>query len=64
MENLLKLIGAALPLAFAFGFLAPVMVAGMAAVGIDAPFGLAPLTLALIVAGAWGLFATVTGRWV
>jgi len=64
MENLLKLVGAALPLCFAFGFLAPVMVAGMDAAGVETPFGIAPLALALFVAGAWGLFATIKGRWI
>ena len=64
MENLLKLITTALPLLFALGFLGPVMAQGMVAAAIEAPFGLAPLSFSLIVAGAWGLFATITGRWI
>lgn len=64
MEQLLGLIFKFLPLMFAFGFLVPVIAQGMEAAGIGETFGLAPLTLALIVGGAWGLIAQVKGRWV
>ena len=64
MEKALKLIATSLPLVFAFAFLAPVIGQGMQTLGIGAPFGMATLTFGLLVAGAWGLFATVTGRWV
>ena len=64
MERALKLVAASLPLVFAFAFLVPVIDQGMQALGISAPFGLSTLTFALIVGGAWGLFAQVTGRWV
>jgi len=64
MERGLKAIVWFLPLIFAFAFLVPVIDQGMQALGLSAPFGLSTLTLALILAGAWGLFAQVTGRWV
>ena len=64
MEQLLKLVATLLPLIFAFAFLAPVISQGMQALEITAPFGLSTLTLGLIVGGAWGLFAQLTGRWV
>ena len=64
MERILKMIAAALPLIFAFAFLVPVIDQGMQAVGAPAPFGLSTLTFALIVGGAWGLFAQVKGRWI
>ncbi|MEM6476301.1 MAG: hypothetical protein AAF687_09060 [Pseudomonadota bacterium] len=64
MERILKLIAAALPLIFAFAFLVPVIDQGMQAAGVSAPFGLSTLTVALIIGGAWGLFAQVTGRWI
>ncbi len=64
MEQALKAINAALPLAFAFAFLVPVIAQGMAALGIPAPFDLPHLSFALIIGGAWGLIATITGRWV
>lgn len=64
MERALKIIAASLPLVFAFAFLVPVIDQGMQAIGIGAPLGLSTLTFALIIGGAWGLFAQVTGRWV
>ncbi len=63
MEQALKAINAALPLIFAFAFLVPVIAQSMAALGVSAPFELPHLSFALIVGGAWGLVATVTGRW-
>ncbi len=64
MERVLKLIAASLPLIFAFAFLVPVIDQGMQALSLAAPFGLSTLTFALIIGGAWGLFAHFTGRWV
>lgn len=64
MEQLLKLIVAGLPLIFAFAFLVPVIDQGMQAFGFAAPFSLSTLTFALIVGGAWGLFAQIKGRWI
>jgi hypothetical protein len=53
-----------LPLIFAFGLLVPVIAQGMDAAGLAAPFGLSSLVFAMIVAGSWGLFATLKGRWI
>ena len=64
MERALKSVAAILPLLFAFAFLVPVIDQGMQALGLGAPFGLSTLAFALIVGGAWGLFAQVTGRWI
>ena len=64
MERVLKLIAASLPLIFALAFLVPVIDQGMQALSLAAPFGLSTLTFALIIGGAWGLFAHVTGRWI
>lgn len=64
MERALKFIAGILPIVFAFAFLVPVIDQGMQAAGLSAPFGLSTLTFALIVGGAWGLFAQVTGRWI
>ena len=63
MERALKLVAYSLPLIFAFAFLVPVIDQGMQAVGLNAPFGLSTLTFALIVGGAWGMIAQMTGRW-
>lgn len=64
MERIMRLIVALLPLIFAFGFLVPVIDQGMRALEIGAPFGLSTLTFALIVGGAWGLFAQIKRRWI
>ncbi|MCK0127310.1 hypothetical protein [Erythrobacter sp. F6033] len=64
MERALKLVAGLLPIAFAFAFLVPVFDQGMQALGITVPLGISTLTLALIIGGAWGLFAQVTGRWI
>ncbi|MEM7665105.1 MAG: hypothetical protein AAF250_04565 [Pseudomonadota bacterium] len=64
MERALKFIAGILPIVFASAFLVPVIDQGMQAAGLSAPFGLSTLTFALIVGGAWGLFAQVTGRWI
>ncbi|MEO1046981.1 MAG: hypothetical protein AAFR32_03390 [Pseudomonadota bacterium] len=63
MERTLKMVATILPMVFAFAFLVPVIDQGMTALGLAAPFGLSTLTFALIVGGAWGLFAQITGRW-
>ena len=63
MERALKMVAWSLPLVFAFALLAPVIDQGMQALGLAAPFGLSTLTFALIIGGAWGLFAQTTGRW-
>lgn len=63
METVLKSVMKLLPLIFGIGFFAPVIAEGFRAVEIAAPFGLAPLTFGLLVGGVWGLFATLSGRW-
>ena len=64
LEKTLKAVVWMLPLIFAFAFLVPVIDQGMQALGVGAPFGLTTLAFGLIIAGAWGLFAQVTGRWI
>lgn len=63
MEIAIKAVAWSLPIIFAFAFLAPVIDQGMQTLGVTAPLGLSTLTFALIVGGAWGLIAQVTGRW-
>ena len=64
MERIVKFVAGSLPLLFAFAFVAPVIDHGMQAAGLGAPLGLSTLTFGLVVGGAWGLFATLFGRWV
>ncbi len=62
-----KLIGAILylmPLFFGFGFLVPVIMQGMDAMGWHAPLGLSTLVFALIVGGGWGVLAQIRRRWI
>lgn len=64
VEKLLTLILKFLPLIFAFGFLVPVILQGSRALNWTPPFDLSALTFALIIGGAWGLFAQTKGRWI
>lgn len=64
MEKFITLVLKLLPLIFAFGFLVPVFAQSMSALGWPAPFGLSTLAFALILGGAWGLFAQIKGRWI
>ncbi|MEM1051929.1 MAG: hypothetical protein AAGI28_07530 [Pseudomonadota bacterium] len=64
VEKLLKGFVWLLPLIFAFAFVVPVIAQVMGSLGLPAPFGLSPLTFALLVGGGWGLFAQISGRWI
>ena len=64
MENIFGSVLKFMPLIFAAGFLVPVIAQGTIALGLEPPFGLSALTFAMIIAGAWGLFAQIKGRWI
>lgn len=64
MKRAIAAIAAGLPIIFAFAFVVPVIAQGMDALSLTAPFGLSTLTFALIIGGAWGLFAQAKGRWI
>jgi len=53
-----------MPLFFGFGFLVPVIMQGMDAMGWHAPLGLSTLVFALIVGGGWGVLAQIRRRWI
>jgi hypothetical protein len=53
----------AMPLLFGIGFIAPLLAQTMAAWNLAPPFGLDRRLLGLAVGGAWGLYATIRGRW-
>lgn len=61
VENILRISARLAPIAFGFGFLAPVIMQMQAAFGI----GSSPQRLAvgLIVGGIWGMIASIRGRW-
>lgn len=64
MQFVLKNILHFMPLIFGIGFLGPLLAQIMQMLGWQAPLGFAPLTLGLIVGGAWGAFAQIKGRWI
>ncbi|QTD57943.1 hypothetical protein [Parasphingorhabdus cellanae] len=64
MQFVLKNILHFMPLIFGIGFLGPLLAEIVQALGWHTPLGLAPLTLGLIIGGAWGGFAQFRGRWI
>ncbi len=64
MQFVLKNILHFMPLIFGVGFLGPLLAQIMQMFGLQAPLGLAPLTLGLMIGGAWGGFAQLKGRWI
>jgi hypothetical protein len=54
---------ALMPLFFGIGFIAPLIAQSMTALHLAPPFGLSPVALGLAVGAAWGLYATLRGRW-
>ena len=52
------------PLFFGLGFLAPLIMQSMAALGWTPPFGLTPLVFGLALGGGLGLLANLRGRWI
>ena len=64
MQVALTKLMAIMPFLFGIGFIAPVIGQGLTALGWTAPFGLEPIVFGLIVGSAWGLYATIRGRWI
>lgn len=64
MQFLLKNILHFMPIIFGIGFLGPLLAQLMQMLGWETPLGLAPLTLGLLIGGAWGFFAQLKGRWI
>lgn len=63
MQQALKGIFFIMPFLFGIGFIAPVTAELIVLAGIELPANLAPLTIGLLLGGAWGLYATVKGSW-
>lgn len=64
MEAALKKLFTVMPLLFGIGFIAPLIAQTMAAWQWEAPFGLTRIAFGLTIGAAWGLYATVRGRWI
>lgn len=64
MQSIGEILLKFLPLIFAFGFLVPVIDQGLLALGWQPPFAVSTLNFGFIVAGLWGLIASLTGRWI
>ncbi|MEM7767305.1 MAG: hypothetical protein AAF253_07430 [Pseudomonadota bacterium] len=52
------------PILFGLGFVAPLTAQTLAALAIDAPFGLPHLTFGILVGLGLGLIAQIRGRWI
>ena len=64
MQTAVQKFFAIMPFLFGIGFIAPLIAQVMAAWEWDAPFAMSRIVFGLIVGGAWGLYATVRGRWI
>jgi hypothetical protein len=64
MEAALKKLFSVMPLLFGIGFIAPLIAQTMAAWEWQAPFGLSRIAFGLAIGAAWGLYATLRGRWI
>lgn len=61
LVSMLRISARLAPIAFGFGFLAPVIIQMLAAFGVaNSPWRLAG---GLMVGGAWGIVASWRGRW-
>ncbi len=52
-----------MPLLFGLGFLGPLVAQLLTLAGWAPPWGLAPLAVGMVIGGAWGGVAVLTGRW-
>ena len=64
MENAVQKLFAVMPFLFGIGFVAPLIAQLMTAGDIAGPFGMSRVALGLWIGGAWGLYATIRGRWI
>lgn len=63
MQAALKKLFAIMPFLFGIGFIAPLIAQIMEAWGWSAPFDMRPIVFGLMIGAAWGLYATIRGRW-
>lgn len=54
---------AVMPFLFGIGFIAPLVAQLMSYWSIEGPLGMSRIAFGLLVGGAWGLYATIRGRW-
>ncbi|WP_379547542.1 hypothetical protein ACFCW2_01150 [Qipengyuania sp. DSG2-2] len=64
MQVALKKLFAIMPFLFGIGFIAPLIAQVMALWGWEAPFGMERIVFGLVIGAAWGLYATIRGRWI
>jgi len=64
MQVALQKLFSIMPFLFGIGFIAPVIAQSMALLGWDAPLGMERITFGLLIGSAWGLYATIKGRWI
>jgi hypothetical protein len=63
MTQVIAKLFAVMPLLFGIGFIAPLTAQLMALWGIEGPLGMSRIGFGLLPGGAWGLYATIKGRW-
>jgi len=63
MNQAIAKLFAVMPFLFGIGFIAPLVAQLMAYSGIEEPLGMSRVAIGLLVGGAWGLYATIKGRW-
>lgn len=63
MQTALRQFFALMPLFFGLGFIAPLVAQSMVLLRLDAPWGLSPVAVGLLIGAPWGLYATLRGRW-
>jgi len=64
MQVALKKLFAIMPLLFGIGFIAPLIAQTMSVWDWNAPFGMERIVFGLLIGSAWGLYATLRGRWI
>ena len=64
MQVAVEKLFAIMPFLFGIGFIAPLVAQSMAVWGWEAPSGMSPIMLGLLIGGSWGLYATIWGRWI
>jgi hypothetical protein len=63
MSAVIRKFFSAMPLLFGIGFIAPLLAQTMTAWNLAPPLDLDPRLVGLAIGGAWGLYATIRGRW-
>jgi hypothetical protein len=64
MQSGVQKLLAIMPFLFGVGFIAPLTAEILQASGMAGPLGMSRVGFGLAFGGAWGLYATIRGRWI